>query len=69
MPSPLYSQLQQNGGGRSLIEQAMEFKKNFTGNPQQIIQQMLDSGRLSQGQLNQYANKANELYSQIKKMR
>jgi len=68
MPSPLYSQLQKSGGGRSLIEQAMEFKKNFVGNPQQIIQQMLNNGKLTQTQLNQYANKANELYRQMKDM-
>ena len=68
MPSPLFNQLQQNPAGDNIMRQFMEFKKTFSGNPQQMIQQMLNSGRISQSQLNQYAQQANQLYNQLKGM-
>lgn len=64
MPSPLFNQLNpmpQN----NIIQQFMEFRKNFTGDPKQIVQNMLNSGRISQTQLNQYANQANQIYKQL----
>ncbi len=68
MPSPLFNQLQQNPAGDNIMRQFMEFRKTFSGNPQQMIQQMLNSGRISQSQLNQYAQQANQLYNQLKGM-
>jgi len=68
MPSPLFNQLNpmpQN----NIIQQFMEFRKNFTGDPKQMVQNMLNSGRISQTQLNQYANQANQIYNQIKGIR
>lgn len=64
MPSPLFNQLNpmpQN----NIIQQFMEFKKTFTGDPKQMVQNMLNSGRISQTQLNQYANQANQIYRQM----
>lgn len=64
MPSPLFNQLNpmpQN----NIIQQFMEFRKNFTGDPKQMVQNMLNSGRISQTQLNQYANQANQIYKQL----
>lgn len=66
MGNSLYKQL---GGAQSanpMIQRLMEFKKTFSGNPQQMIQQMLNSGRLNQAQLNQYAQQANEIYRMMK---
>lgn len=68
MPSPLFNQLNpmpQN----NIIQQFMEFRKNFTGDPKQMVQNMLNSGRISQTQLNQYANQANQIYNQLKGIR
>jgi hypothetical protein len=68
MPSPLFNQLNpmpQN----NIIQQFMEFRKNFTGDPKQIVQNMLNTGKISQTQLNQYANQANQIYNQIKGIR
>jgi len=64
--NPLYNQLQGNMPMNPMINQFMEFRKNFTGDPQQMVQQMLNSGRLSQAQFNQYAQQANALYQQFK---
>lgn len=68
MPSPLFNQLQQRQAGDSLVNRFLQFRKTFSGNPQQMIQQMLNSGRITQSQLNQYAQQANQLYEQMKGM-
>lgn len=66
MPNPLFQQLMpQANGGNNLIQQFLDFQKTFTGNPQQIIQTMLNSGRISQAQLSQLTQQANQIYSQI----
>ena len=64
MANPLYQQLN-SGRNNNLISQLMEFKKTFKGNPQDIVQNMLNSGRISQDQVNRYAQQANEIYRQI----
>lgn len=38
-----------------------EFRKNFSGNPQEQVQQLLNSGRISQAQYNQAVQMANNL--------
>ena len=66
MSNPLFNQLGGNVPNNPMLQQFLDFKKNFTGNPQQIVQNMLNSGRISQTQINQYAQQANELYRQFK---
>lgn len=65
MPSPLYNQLQPQSSN-NMLQQFLNFKKTFNGNPQQIIQNMINSGKITQAQVNQYAQQANELYKQFK---
>lgn len=65
MPSPLYNQLQPQSSN-NMLQQFLNFKKTFNGNPQQIIQNMINSGKVTQSQVNQYAQQANELYQQFK---
>lgn len=65
MPNPLYNQLQGSQSGNPMMQRLMDFKRTFNGNPQQMIQQMLDSGRINQAQLNQYVQQANEIYKQF----
>lgn len=64
MANPLYQQLN-SGRNNNLLSQIMEFKKSIKGNPQDIVQSMLNSGRISQDQVNRYAQQANEIYRQI----
>lgn len=66
MPNSLYNQLNGNHSGNPMINRLMQFKNSFSGNPQQMVQQMLNSGKISQAQLNQYAQQANELYKMLK---
>ena len=67
MPNPLYQQL---GGGKvpanPMLQKFLQFRKTFNGNPQQIVQNMINSGRVSQEQVNRYAQQANSLYEQFK---
>ena len=60
--NPLYQQMkshpnQMNG----LMSQFDAFKKTFRGDPQQMVQQMLNSGRISQEQYNNAVQLANKL--------
>lgn len=61
MANPIFQQL----GGNSvnpMLQKIIQFRKTFNGNPQQIIQNMINSGKVSQDQVNQYARQANEIY-------
>ena len=61
--NPIY---QQYGKQSDFLTQFEQFKKMFNGNPQQMIQQMLNSGRITQEQYNQAVQKANSLMRIIK---
>ena len=50
----------------NFLTQFMQFKQNFKGNPQQQIQQMLNSGRISQQQYNNAVQMANQFKQFIK---
>jgi len=62
--NPLFNLLQGNMQGtpvNGLLGQIEAFRKNFHGDPKQQIQQMLNSGRVSQAQYNQAVQTANAL--------
>lgn len=48
------------------IQRFVQFQKTFTGNPQQVIQQMLNSGRITQAQYDQAVRTAQELQKMIR---
>ena len=52
MPNNLYQQMNQNNNFQGMINEFIKFKNSFQGDPQQMIQQLLQSGRMSQAQLN-----------------
>lgn len=64
MSNPLFSMLgghtPQNGMSQ-MIKQFQAFKKTITGNPQDLVMQMLNSGKITQQQLNQAQAMANQL--------
>ncbi len=59
----LYQQMGPQNPYQNIIKQFEDFRKNFTGNPQEKIQQMLNSGQISQQQYNAAVQKANMLKS------
>lgn len=65
MSNPLYQMMgQQPKGNMNVIQRFMQFKNSFNGNPQQMVQQLLNSGKISQAQYNQAVQMANQ-FSQI----
>ena len=61
----LFNALSQNDM-MSLVNQFMQFKQTFTGNPQQQVQQLLRSGKISQAQYDQAVQKANALQQMLR---
>lgn len=49
--NPLYNEMQNNNG--NMLQRFQQFRQNFKGDPQQQVQQLLNSGRVSQQQYNQ----------------
>ncbi len=49
-----------------MMKQFNDFKSSFKGDPQQQLQQMLNSGKISQAQLNQYVQLAKQFQQFIK---
>ena len=50
----------------NLLSQFNQFRSTFSGNPEQQVKQLLQSGRMSQEQFNQLAQTANQLYRMMK---
>ena len=61
MPNPIYNALgggqpnlpPQFGNMQKMMQQFNQFRQTFKGDPKQVVQQMLQSGQISQEQLNQ----------------
>lgn len=58
--NPIYNQMNQMNRP-NLFQQFMQFKNSFKGNAQQQIQQMLNSGQISQEQYNHAVQQAQAL--------
>ena len=67
--NPLFNsmggQMPQNNMGQ-LLQNWKQFKAQFSGNAQQMVQQLISSGRMTQAQYNQLAQLANQLYPKLK---
>lgn len=63
--NPLYNQLM-SSNTNPMFSRIKQFKQMFSGDPKQMVQQMLNSGRITQAQVNQYAQQANEIYKMMK---
>jgi hypothetical protein len=66
MANPLYHALNgnQNMSTQNLAREFENFRRGFRGDARQIVQNMLNSGQMTQAQFNQLAAQANQL-SQI----
>ena len=66
MSNPLFQAMM--GNQMSGIQQAIEqLKKQYPGDPHQYIQQMLNSGRISQAQYNNAVQKAQQIQQMMGK--
>lgn len=69
MSSPLYSAMhsgEMNNDMLGVISRFKQFKQSFNGDPQKVVMQMVNSGRISQQQLNQFQQMANQLSGILK---
>lgn len=61
MANPLFQMMNQTPANNNLLQRFRQFQQTFKGDPQQTVQQMLNSGRISQAQYNQAVQTANQL--------
>ena len=73
MSNPLFNALggvlPQGNGTMQMIQQFMQFKQNFKGDPKAEVQKMLQSGRISQQLLNQVQQMAGQVQRMLKGMK
>lgn len=62
MANKLYQSMgMQNNPMAQLAQQAREFRKQFTGNPQQEVERLLQTGQMTQQQFNQFSQIAQQV--------
>jgi hypothetical protein len=54
------------GQFQRMMQQFRQFRSNFQGNPRQEVEKLLQSGKMSQQQLNQLQNTAQQFMQFIK---
>ena len=63
MNNPIFNAIMQNtpiGNMQALMQQYKQFRSTFQGDPQQKIQEMLNSGQITQEQVNKARSMATE---------
>ena len=67
MSNPLFEALagNKNSGMNPMIHQLMKFKNQLQGDPQQKVQELLNSGRMTQDQCNSLVQQAQSILSQF----
>lgn len=67
MGNPFFNANQPGSGMGNMMQQFMQFKNAFRGDPRQEVQNLLNSGRMTQQQFNQLSQLANQFQSMIKR--
>lgn len=69
MPSNLYNQLNNSSNNpAAMLQKFREFANSFQGDPQQMVMQLLQSGRMSQGQYDQLSRMATQFQNFLRKL-
>ena len=55
-----------NSGFANIMSQFNQFKQNFQGDPKQQVQQLLDSGQMTQQQFNQLSQAATQFQNMMR---
>lgn len=66
MSNPLFQQMASTQSG-NVIQRFRQFAQTFRGDPRQQVQQLLNSGRVSQAQYNQAVQMAQQLQRMLGK--
>ena len=67
MSNTLFQMMGQNNGMGGLIQRFQQFRQMFQGDPRQQVQQLLNSGKVSQAQYNQAVQMAQQLQKMMGK--
>ena len=67
MSNPIYQQQMNQHPMNNLIQRFQQFKQTFSGDPRQQVQNLLNSGKVSQTQYNQAVQMANQLQRMLGK--
>jgi len=65
MNNPLFNMIGNQGNPMALLQRFQQFQRSFQGDPQQQVQQLLNSGRVSQDQYNRAVQMAQQLHRMI----
>ena len=65
MSNPLFSMMQSQAPMNGIMQRFQQFQRMFRGDPKQQVQQLLNSGKVSQAQYNQAVNMTNQLQRMI----
>ena len=60
------SKVPQHSNSMPMFQQFQQFRNSFQGNPQQMVQQMLQSGRITEAQLQQAMQMARQFKHFVK---
>ena len=66
MSNPIYSMFNQASQLPPVLQQFMQFKKSFRGDAKSQVQQMLNSGQITQAQYNQAVEMAKQFQQLLK---
>lgn len=68
MSNPLFNMLGGNAQMNPMLQQLMQFRNGFKGDPRAQVQQMLNSGRVSQAQYDKAVQMANQISKMMGKL-
>lgn len=63
MNNPFFGAMGSSNGFMQMVQQFQQFKANFHGDPKAEVEKLLQSGKLSQAQLNQLQQMAKQFQS------
>ena len=61
MNNPLFNMFEGVGQGNPILQRFQQFQQMFRGDTRQKVQEMLNSGKITQGQYNQAVQMAQQL--------
>jgi len=61
MSNPIYQQMQPQNPMNGFMQRFQQFQQMFKGDPRQQVQQLLNSGKVTQSQYNNAVQMANQL--------
>lgn len=67
MSNPLYQMMGQQIPNNNLLQRFQQFQQIFKGDPRQQVQQLLNSGKVTQSQYNQAVQMAQQLRGMLGK--